>query len=52
MAARTHVKKASPAPRRTVWLVDDDRSIRFVLEKALAGAGFTVESFDAAEPAP
>ena len=39
-----------PAPRRTVWLVDDDRSIRFVLEKALAGAGFTVESFDAAEP--
>ncbi len=40
-----------PAPRRIVWLVDDDRSIRFVLEKALAGAGFTVESFDAAEPA-
>ncbi|GMU43115.1 MAG: nitrogen regulation protein NR(I) [Xanthomonadales bacterium PRO6] len=39
------------APRRTVWLVDDDRSIRFVLEKALAGAGFTVESFDAAETA-
>ncbi|MBL8506794.1 MAG: response regulator, partial [Methylobacillus glycogenes] len=40
-----------PAPRRIVWLVDDDRSIRFVLEKALAGAGFMVESFDAAEPA-
>ena len=43
-----------PAPaidRRLVWLVDDDRSIRFVLEKALASAGFAVESFDAAEPA-
>ena len=39
------------APRRVVWLVDDDRSIRFVLEKAFAGAGFMVESFDAAEPA-
>jgi two-component system, NtrC family, nitrogen regulation response regulator GlnG len=39
------------APRRTVWLVDDDRSIRFVLEKALTGAGFAVESYDAAEPA-
>ncbi len=38
-------------PRRVVWLVDDDRSIRFVLEKAFAGAGFMVESFDAAEPA-
>jgi len=36
---------------RLVWLVDDDRSIRFVLEKALSGAGFAVESFDAAEPA-
>ncbi len=40
-----------PEPRRLVWLVDDDRSIRFVLEKALSGAGFLVESFDAAEPA-
>ena len=40
-----------PEPRRLVWLVDDDRSIRFVLEKALSGAGFLTESFDAAEPA-
>jgi two-component system nitrogen regulation response regulator GlnG len=40
-----------PETRRLVWLVDDDRSIRFVLEKALSQAGFAVESFDAAEPA-
>jgi len=40
-----------PVEHRLVWLVDDDRSIRFVLEKALSGAGFAVESFDAAEPA-
>jgi two-component system nitrogen regulation response regulator GlnG len=45
------VPQVRNAPRRVVWLVDDDRSIRFVLEKALAGAGFMVESFDAAEPA-
>ena len=25
-----------------VWVVDDDRSIRFVLERALARAGFRV----------
>jgi two-component system, NtrC family, nitrogen regulation response regulator GlnG len=30
---------------KTVWLVDDDASIRFVLEKALTRAGFSVESF-------
>jgi len=45
------VPQVRNAPRRVVWLVDDDRSIRFVLEKALSGAGFMVESFDAAEPA-
>lgn len=48
MNAQIHPR---PSVRRVVWLVDDDRSIRFVLEKALAGAGFMVESFDAAEPA-
>jgi two-component system nitrogen regulation response regulator GlnG len=41
----------TPARRRSVWVVDDDHSIRFVLEKALARAGFRVESFAAAEPA-
>ena len=45
------VPQVRSLPRRVVWLVDDDRSIRFVLEKALSGAGFMVESFDAAEPA-
>ncbi|MBI1731143.1 MAG: nitrogen regulation protein NR(I) [Gammaproteobacteria bacterium] len=35
------------APRR-VWIVDDDRSIRWVLEKALGKEGLVVECFDAA----
>jgi two-component system nitrogen regulation response regulator GlnG len=30
----------------TVWVVDDDRSIRWVLEKALGQAGWTVTSFE------
>jgi len=34
-----------------VWVVDDDRSIRWVLEKALERAGFEVESFAEAEAA-
>lgn len=29
-----------------VWIVDDDRSIRWVLEKALTKAGFDVRSFE------
>ena len=29
-----------------VWVVDDDRSIRWVLEKALGRSGITVRSFD------
>lgn len=31
---------------RTVWIVDDDRSIRWVMEKALARAGLEVTSFE------
>lgn len=31
-----------------VWIVDDDSSIRWVLEKALAGANISVASFDSA----
>ncbi len=34
-----------------VWLVDDDASIRWVLEKALKSGGMLPKSFDAAEPA-
>jgi len=32
----------------TVWIVDDDRSIRWVLEKALQQEGMTTQSFDSA----
>jgi len=34
-----------------VWLVDDDASIRWVLERALKNGGMTPKTFDAAEPA-
>ena len=33
----------------TVWIVDDDRSIRWVLEKALQQAGLPSQSFDNAD---
>jgi len=32
-----------------VWVVDDDRSIRWVLERALSGAGFSTRCFESAE---
>ncbi|KPK13541.1 MAG: nitrogen regulation protein NR(I) [Betaproteobacteria bacterium SG8_41] len=32
-----------------IWVIDDDRSIRWVLEKALAQAGFSVRSFESGE---
>ena len=32
--------------KHTVWIVDDDRSIRWVIEKALARAGIVVASFE------
>ena len=34
---------------RTVWVVDDDRSIRWVMEKALAQAGLDCQSFDSGD---
>jgi two-component system nitrogen regulation response regulator GlnG len=34
-----------------VWLVDDDASIRWVLERALKNGGMVPKTFDAAEPA-
>jgi two-component system nitrogen regulation response regulator GlnG len=34
-----------------VWLVDDDASIRWVLERALRGGGMVPTAFEAAEPA-
>lgn len=33
----------------TVWIVDDDRSIRWVLEKALNQASITTQTFDSGE---
>ena len=35
--------------RERVWIVDDDRSIRWVLERALSQAGFAIKSFDNAD---
>ena len=34
-----------------VWLVDDDASIRWVLEKALKGSGMSARCFDQADNA-
>ena len=34
-----------------VWLVDDDASIRWVLERALRNGGMLPRTFDSAEPA-
>src|SRR5574337_1927052 len=39
---------AGPAAGATVWIVDDDRSIRWVLEKALAREGVAYQSFASA----
>jgi two-component system nitrogen regulation response regulator GlnG len=33
----------------TIWIVDDDRSIRWVLEKSFDKAGFNSESFDSGD---
>ena len=34
-----------------VWIVDDDKSMRWVLEKALNQAGFTTTTFASGEEA-
>ena len=39
---------ATPA---RLWVVDDDRAVRFVLAQALRDAGWTVQAFDGAAPA-
>ena len=36
------------ARQNIVWVIDDDRSIRWVLEKALTQAGMAVKAFDSA----
>ena len=35
--------------KNLIWIVDDDKSIRWVLEKSLEKAGFDIESFDNGE---
>ena len=34
---------------QNIWVIDDDRSIRWVLERALKQAGMSVKTFDSAE---
>ena len=36
-------------PSNNVWVVDDDRSIRWVLERALEQAGMNSVSFDSGD---
>ena len=38
-----------PVEPATIWVVDDDRSVRFVLATALSDAGHDVAGFDSAE---
>ena len=38
-------------PSLRVWLIDDDASIRWVLERALHNGGMQTRAFEAAEPA-
>lgn len=43
----------APAPEsaQRIWVVDDDRSVRFVLSTALRDAGYAVDGFDSAASA-
>ena len=40
-----------PAVAARIWIVDDDRSVRFVLATALREAGYVVEAFESAADA-
>ncbi|MFC6840436.1 nitrogen regulation protein NR(I) [Xanthomonas theicola] len=41
----------SPEGPQRIWVVDDDRSVRFVLSTALRDAGYSVDGFDSAAAA-
>src|SRR6188768_3623895 len=51
----TYMHNAPPPPSTQpalrVWLVEDDASIRWVLERALRASGMVPRAFDSAEPA-
>jgi len=40
------------SPEKSVWVIDDDSSIRWVLERALKGAGIQPRCFDHADDVP
>jgi two-component system nitrogen regulation response regulator GlnG len=49
MFLSTPAHSAMSTTKRTIWIVDDDRSIRWVLERALLQAGFAIESFESGD---
>jgi two-component system nitrogen regulation response regulator GlnG len=53
MSAAANVIQPSPIAEAglRVWLIEDDASIRWVLERALRASGMTLRVFEAAEPA-
>ena len=48
MVFRKRSQKKFMPKRNTVWIVDDDESIRWVLEKGLSEKDLKVETFESA----
>ena len=51
MLAHDPITMTRGEPEAAVWIVDDDRSIRWVLEKALSREGIPFRSFASAQEA-
>jgi two-component system nitrogen regulation response regulator GlnG len=51
MLANDPISMTRGEPAAAVWIVDDDRSIRWVLEKALSREGIPFRSFASAQEA-